>query len=185
MLPWQQKNNFSLVVNNLCVKYCLTEYANHFKNPSEPNTSSQSTWQRQSTSGLRYNGTVCTEPSHSQFQVMYARLCTYSSTLWDVSRSTHPIHVTQSNMDRRSNMHTLWMHQSISQINKLTSFNKCVVLSYIIPSLLITLFSLSSATFPHSNLRPQRKQKNRWPISWTTSLIIHTRKYSTGQVGYN
>ena len=173
------------MVNNLCVQYFSTEYAKHFKNPSEPNTSSQSTWQRQSTSGLRYSGTMCIEPSHCQWQVMCARLCTDSSTLWDVSRSTHPIPVTQSKMDRRSNMHTLWMHQSISQINKLTSFNKCVVLSYIISSLSITLFSLPSATFPHSNLRPQRKQQNRWPISWTTSLIIHTREFSTGQVGYN
>ena len=128
---------------------------------------------------------MCTEPSHCQCQVICARLSTYSSTFWEVARSTHPIPVAQSNMDRESNIQTLWMQQIINQKNKLTSFNKCVTLSYTMPSLSITLFSLPSATFTQINLRPRRTQQNRCPISWTISLLIHTRKFNTGQVGCN
>ena len=68
---------------------------------------------------------------------------------------------------------------------KLTLFNKCAALSYIIPSLSITLFSLPSATFPHINLKPRQTLKNRWLSSWTTLLLIHTRKSNTGQEGCN
>ena len=88
-------------------------------------------------------------------------------------------------MDRRSNMQTLWMHKSISQIKKLTSFNKYVAISYSMPFLSITLLSLTSEKFPQINLRPQITQKNRWPSSLIMSLVIHRRKFSTGQVGCN
>ena len=126
-----------------------------------------------------------TELSHCQCQVMCANLCTDSNTFWGVARSTHPIPVPQSNIDRNSNMQTIWMHQSISHKNKLTSFNKCVALYYIIPSISITILSLPSAKFPQSNLRSRRTQKNRLPRSWTISLLTHTRKFITWQVGYN
>ena len=47
-----RKTVFSLVVGDICVQYFSIEDADHFFNPSEPNTSSKSTWQLQSTSGL-------------------------------------------------------------------------------------------------------------------------------------
>ena len=153
--------------------------------PSEPKTPSHSTCQQQYTSGLSSSGTIFTEPSHSQYQVMCARLCTDYSKSWEEARSTHPIPVPQSSMDRNSNMQTLWIQHSISQINKLTSFNKCAALSYIIPSLSITLFSLPSATFPQSNLKPRQTLQNRWLFSWSILFITHTRKSNTGQVGCN
>ena len=49
---------------------------------------------------------------------------------------------TQYNMDRNSNMQTLWMQQSISQKTKLSSFNKFVALYYNMPSLSTTILSL-------------------------------------------
>ena len=105
-----------------------------FKIPSDTNTSPQSTWQRQYTSGLSFSGTMCTEPSYCQCQVMCARHCIDYRTSWEEARITHPIPVPQSSMDRRSNMRTLWIQHSISQIKKLTSFNRCAAISYIMTS---------------------------------------------------
>ena len=126
-----------------------------------------------------------TEPSHCRCQVMCARHCTYSRTSWEEARSTHPIPVPQSSMDRRCNMRTLWTQQSIYQINKLTLFNMCEALSYIMPLPSITLFSLPSETFPQSNKKPQQTLQKRWLSSWTISHQIHKRKSNTEQVGCN
>ena len=112
-------------------------------------------------------------------------LSSSQNALESVQSSTHPIPVPSSSMDRRSNTQTLWMQHSIYQIKKITSFNKCAALSYIMPSLSITLFSLPSATFPQSNIRLGQKLQNRSLRSWTASLLIHMRKSNTVQVRCN
>ena len=88
-------------------------------------------------------------------------------------------------MDRRSNMQTLWIQQTIFQIKKLTSFNRCASLSCIMPFLSITLFSLPSVIFPHINTKPQQTLRNRWLSSWTILLLIHNPKSNTEKVGCN
>ena len=55
-------------------------------------------------------------------------------------KSAPHISVPQSNMDRTSNMRTLWIQRNTSPTKKPTSFNKLVALSYIIPSVSTTLF---------------------------------------------
>ena len=137
-----------------------------FKMPLDPNILSQSIWKLQSTLESSYIGTMCTEPLHFQCQMMCTRLCTYFNTFWGVSSSTPPVPVPQSNMDRQSNMQTLWMHYSTSQKKKPTSFNKLLALSYTMPSISTTPFSLPSVTFPRNSPRPRRAQQNRWPKSW-------------------
>ena len=157
-----RKTLFSLVVDDFCVQYLSTEDDDHFKTPSEPNTSSKSTWTRQYTLVLNSRGIMCTELSHCPCPVMYTKHYTDFSTSWEEEKSTLHIPLPPSSMDRRSNMQTRWTHQSISRIKKLTSFNRCAALFCIIPLPSITLFSLHSAIFPHSNPKPQQKLQNRW-----------------------
>ena len=78
-------------------------------------------------------------------------------------KSTPPISALPSNMDIKFNMLTLWMHQSNSPTNKLTSFNKFVELSCIIQSLSTTLFSQPLVTFPWNSQRALKTLQNRWP----------------------
>ena len=168
-------------VSNISLQRMLTI----FKTPSEPNTSSQSTWKRQYTLGLNSHGIMCTELSHCLCPVMYTKHYTYFSTSWEEARSTVHIPVPPSSMERRYNMRTRWTHQSISWIKKLTSFNRCAALFCIMPLPSITLLSLHSTIFTQSNPNPQKTLQNRWISSWTTSPQIHKRKYNTQQVGCN
>ena len=125
---------------------------------------------------------MCIEPSHFKCQVLCARLCTDSSTFLEEARGTHPIPVPQSIMDRRSDIQTLWIQQSIYHIKKLTSFNKCEAFSYIMPLLLITLFSLPSATFPKNNLPvPQYSMDRRSNMQtlWMQQSISQIKKLTS------
>ena len=128
---------------------------------------------------------MCTELSHCQYQIMCTRICIDSKTFWGMARSTLPISVPQYNMYRNPNMQNPWMQKSISQKNKLTSFNKFVEISYTMPSLSTTILSLLSVKFPRNNLSTQIKQQKRWPIYWTILLLTQTHKFSTGLVGCN
>ena len=142
----------TIFVSNISLQRVL----NIFKTLSEPNTSSQSTWKQQYTLELKLSGTICTELSYCLWQVMCTRHCFDSSINWEEVRNNQPIPVPQSSMDRRSNIRTLWKQQSISQIKKLTSCNRCVSLFCIIPLPSITLFSLISATFTQRNSKSQQ-----------------------------
>ena len=88
-------------------------------------------------------------------------------------------------MESISHMRTRWTQQGITQIKKLTSFNRCADIFCIMPLPLITLFSLHSEIFPQRNPKPQQTLQNRWLNSWTALHQIHKRKSNTEQVGCN
>ena len=155
----------SLVVDNFCVQYSSTEDADFFKNALRSKYPITFDMEATVYIGIKLDWDyVHITVTFSMPNYLRKALHIFQH-ITRAARSTPPISVPQYNMDRKINMQTLWIQKSTSQTKKPTSFNKFVALSYTMPSLSTTLFSLPSVTFPRISPRRQRTQINRWPSS--------------------
>ena len=150
------KNICSLVVNNFCVLYYSVEYADHFFNELKAKyfitiDTGEKVYIEINLDWEYENRTVTFSMQN------YVRKALHKFQHIMVGGKEYPPYICSPiQYGQKSNMQTLWMYHITYQKKTPTSFNKFVELSYIMPSLLTTLFSLLSVPFPRNSPRPQR-----------------------------